>query len=238
MSRTDQKVQCLARPIATPSIAIMVCGLVGVIAGCGVEEPGVDPYAYPTTGLYTPNSKVGASDPTDFPMAMALGDRCKAPFATGPDAGVVGTEGQLQLSYQTFTYEGRYTPRNCTAAWIETEAGDYVATIEQRCAIRTDEGLVFFVDRTCLEEQGPDVRSSATLRNHMTMHEAEWNGLDLNGNPVPDGNYNVLIEVTEEDDNSFLSTFPFVKGPEAFSVQPGINAGDPLLTVSLSWSVQ
>jgi flagellar hook assembly protein FlgD len=62
-----------------------------------------------------------------------------------------------------------------------------------------------------------DAITGATLTSHQS-HTAIWNGKDKNGNLLPDGNYKVYIEFTE--DNSAQPTkpdgpwvaFPFTKG--------------------------
>lgn len=64
-----------------------------------------------------------------------------------------------------------------------------------------------------------------------------WSGVDLNGIPVPDGDYQLLIEVTEDDkEPGDFSTFRFTKGPMAFDRDESPTI-DLLQAVHLTWTV-
>lgn len=212
--------------LATLPLALVAC----------VELDSIDPArpnAYPTAGLYTPQSTLGASDPTDTPNpAAGLGARC-APLAAVPQ-GVPAHKGTLTVTYTTQTQDGRYAPKNCSAAWIETLEGAYVATIELRAALRRP-GLVFWQDRACTQKLGPDVVSSATLKDHQKPHELSWTGVDFDGKPIPDGMYNLFIEVTETDKQpGELYMFGFDKAGEAYNREVGVDGY--LVTLSLDWN--
>jgi len=202
------------------------------IARCTPAPHDVTPSAYPTAGLYTPGSTLGASDPTDTPKpGMGLGNRCVLP-SNRLDAG--GASGALRLEYDTQTQHGRYAPKNCTAVWIETADGQYVATIEIDAALRRP-GLVYWQDHACIEKPGPDVVTSATLPDHSKQHVAMWSGVDFAGNPMPDGPYKLYIEVTESDkEPGDIGVFDFVKGP-ASSQSPAVAFDGPLMQVTITW---
>ncbi len=219
-------------------VAVLPCCALALLvtSACEVESTPVEPSAYPTAGLYTPGSSLGASDPTDTPTPGAgLGDRCNPLPAADP--AVASTKGKLELEYATQSLDGRYAPHNCTAVWIETPGGAYVATIELGAALHKA-GLVYFQDHACTERLGPDVVTSATLVDHVKPHMATWQGLDFEEKPVPDGPYKLLIEVTESDkEPGELSEFMFDKGPLPFEMELPVDFEGPLAQVTLKWTV-
>ena len=218
------------------ALGLLLAVLVPCAFGCHVDRLDVEPSAYPAAGLYTPGSALGESDPTDVPMASAgLGERCTS--LPPPAMGSVTTMGTLELKYTTQSLGGRYAPRNCTAAWIETAAGQYVATIEVGAGLRRM-GLVYFQDHACTERLGPDAVTTATLSDHKKPHMATWSGRDFEDKPVPDGPYQLFIEVTESDkEPGELSEFAFDKGPTPFAIDEAVDFEGPLLSVHLGWTV-
>jgi hypothetical protein len=148
------------------------------------------------------------------------------------------TSGTLTLDYKTVSLMGRYRPRNCTAVWIETTAGQYVATIEILAALRKP-GLVYWQDHACTEKPGPDVVTKATLPDHEKPHQAIWNGLDFEEKPVPDGPYKLFIEVTETDkDPGEFGMFDFMKSAEPYQdlVLP-VDAEGPIEEAKITWAL-
>jgi hypothetical protein len=254
----------VARSSAHAVRVALALSLASVGVSCGAEND-LEPSDYPASGLYTPGSKLGVSDPSDTPSAesMSLGNRCVSPApgsagapvaGTGggggsggsggaaspmmmamPDAGSIGT---LAVTYRTQTLRGRFAPKNCSAVWIETLDGRYVATIEVSAALRRP-GLVYYQDHVCTAKLGPDVTTSATKANHEKPHMAEWTGVDFEKRPMPDGPYRLFIEVTETDkEPGELSTFDFEKGPAPFAIDAPVAFDGPLQQVSLSWELE
>jgi hypothetical protein len=205
-------------------------------SGCALKPADTATASYPSAGLYTPGSTLGASDPTDVPTpGMGLGNRCVA-LVAGADAGAP-TKGTLRIQYSTQTKQGRYAPRNCTAAWLETADGQYVATLEIGAGLRRP-GLVYWQDHACTEKPGPDVVTSATLPDHEKPHKAMWSGVDFGGKPVPDATYKLFIEVTESDkEPGEFAVFDIVKGPLPFSMDAPVDFEGSLKQVTLSWEV-
>ncbi len=225
----------LGRPAAAVATALLCLAL-----GCAEKPREITPSAYPSAGLYTPGNTLGAGDPTDMPAAnMGLGNRCKQ-LAGVSDGGAAAqaTPGTLQVHYTTQSQQGRYAPKNCSAVWVETPDGQYVATLEIACALRRP-GLVYWEDHTCIEKPGPDVVTSASLPDHTKPHSAMWNGVDFAGDPVPDGPYKLFIEVTESDkEPGDFVTFDFDKGPSSWSLMPAVAFDGPLQEITLAWNVK
>jgi hypothetical protein len=208
-------------------------------SGCDIDTTEGTRSSYSNTGLYTPGSTLGASDPTDTPSARAgLGNRCAAlPPTPSEKQASPPTSGTLRVDYQTQTMRGRYAPRNCSAVWIETASGQYVATLEIAAALRRA-ALVYFQDHACTEKQPADVVTSATRKDHTKPHMAMWSGADFEGKPAANGAYKLFIEVTESDkEPGILSAFDFVKGPTAFDIEAPVDVDSPLLHVGLAWKL-
>jgi hypothetical protein len=215
--------------IVSPLVAWALCAG----TGCELEQAPVESSAYPTAGLYTPGSALGASDPSDVMQPSAnLGNRCAPLAAAGPS-----TTGVLRIEYRTQSLMGRYAPKNCSAVWIETADGRYVATLELSAALRRP-GLVYFQDHACSEKLGPDVVTSATKADHMKAHSAMWSGADFEAKPAADGAYKLMIEVTESDkEPGELSSFDFEKGPMAFTREAPVAVDGPLQQVTITWEL-
>lgn len=117
-----------------------------------------------------------------------------------------GTPGVLRVSFATTPLHGTYEPRNCGAVWIEDSNDRFVRTLE----IWADERartITLWYPRACHDDDLPslDVVSTATLPTHQA-HTASWDGKDLWGNLVPDGDYTLWLQVTESD---FVPEGPF-----------------------------
>ena len=218
-------------------LALAVVIALALSTSCRSDAPKPTPAQYPSAGLYTPGNTLGASDPTDTPVpGSGLGDRC-VELPALPDAGAAAapTSGTLMVSYQTQTVHGRYAPRNCTAAWIETTDGLYVATLEITAGLRRP-GLVYFQDHACTEKLGPDAMTSATRTDHVKAHMAMWSGEDFESKPVADGPYKLFIEVTESDkEPGELTEFDFTKSAAPFDMDAPVDVDGPLLSVKLTW---
>jgi hypothetical protein len=171
---------------------------------------------------------------------MGLGQRCvmpsvSMPFMAGAAGAAAAQSGELKVDYVTQTQMGRYAPRNCSAVWVETPDGQFVATLEIAAALRRP-GLVYFQDHTCVQQPGPDVVTSATRRDHVKPHSTTWSGVDFQGAPVSDGPYVLMIEVAESDkEPGELTSFDFQKGTP-FAQDEAVSVDGPLMSVNLSWS--
>jgi hypothetical protein len=62
-----------------------------------------------------------------------------------------------------------------------------------------------------------DAVSAATLRMHVA-HESTWDLHDVAGQLVPDGDYKVVIEISDGSAKSI--EVPFTKGPAAQQMKP------------------
>jgi hypothetical protein len=111
---------------------------------------------------------------------------------------------------------GRYAPKNIGAIWIERENGEWVKTLAQWAGVRLRYLPTYLKANTARNTM--DAMTSATLRQHGS-HEVKWNLSDGSGKPVPDGKYQVRVEVTDRDSTGQMLSLPFSKSSEALEIE-------------------
>jgi hypothetical protein len=118
-----------------------------------------------------------------------------------------GAQTSLALNFDVMTVNqgGRYAPRNVGAIWIETAAGDFVKTLKVWAGTRGR-----YLTKFNSEAGGnrTDAVTSATIRSYQT-HSVTWDLTDVMGNDVPQGDYKMLIEVTDHDGAGKWAEVPF-----------------------------
>jgi hypothetical protein len=138
-----------------------------------------------------------------------------------PDAGSSGpTNGShpstLTFSVLTESLGGRYAPFNIGAIWIENSSGTWIKTLALWAATRERYLSTF---NNASGGNKVDAVTSATLWWHQT-HTVTWDLKDVNGNAVPDGEYQVWIETTDSDSAGDSASFAFTKGTEPVHSTP------------------
>ncbi len=123
------------------------------------------------------------------------------PKSNKPEVISVLNQGDTTMLFQvkTVTYNGQYGPRHVFAIWITNESDQYITSLKVRAATykaklnkwKTYSGGVVPVDAI----------SGPTLTTHQT-HVVAWNGKNVNGSVVPDGNYRVYVEFNETNNTS------------------------------------
>ena len=126
----------------------------------------------------------------------------------------------LTIDFKSVSLGGQYSPRNVGAVWVETGSGTFVKTLERWAGIRVNHlsrwntasggwGGIFGGGNTA---DMMDAVSRATLRSH-EMHRATWNMKDSKGQVIPDGMYNVVVELADDGRRaSMFGTVAFMKG--------------------------
>jgi hypothetical protein len=66
---------------------------------------------------------------------------------------------------------------------------------------------------------GADVVTSATLSMHKT-HTVSWGFEGSSGSEVPDGDYKLIIELTEAEGDGKFEEFAFTKGADPVTLTP------------------
>ena len=128
--------------------------------------------------------------------------------------------------------------RNLGAAWIETSTGTFVKTKIKFCGGNCDHvNSSTWATASAGNTTGADVASGAT-KTSFASTSFVWDGTNVSGTVVPDGNYNVKIySVWNHGSTSnqlYTSTVAFTKGTTPSTVTPA--STNWLTNVTLIWT--
>lgn len=123
--------------------------------------------------------------------------------------------GELSFTVRTVTENGNFAPRHVLAIWVE-DADGFVKT---RKAMANQRIQYLYTWKASSNYNVVDAITGPTLNNHQT-HTVSWDCKDVNGNIVPDGEYTVFVEYTEEHAQGPLYDISFTKGSETISLSP------------------
>ncbi|MCW8850247.1 MAG: DUF2271 domain-containing protein [Melioribacteraceae bacterium] len=114
----------------------------------------------------------------------------------------------VSFKIRTTSPGGNFSPRNIGAIWVEDASGNFVKTL-QIWADRRIQYLYTWNNRS--NSNKVDALTSATLSSHQT-HNVTWNVKDHLGNNIPDGQYVLKIEMTDQHAQGPLASFNFPIG--------------------------
>ncbi len=131
------------------------------------------------------------------------------------------TYGELTVSTSTSEAGGNYNPRNCVVIWVENENGDFVKTLLAYAQSRKTHLNTWQASTGAAgtEYNTTDAITGATKNSHDTR-TCTWNGLDYNGDLMPDGTYTVWMELTDKNNTGNYSSFTITKGIETDIQEP------------------
>lgn len=149
------------------------------------------------------------------------------------------TDGEMTFSVRTVTADGNFSPRHVLAIWVEDQAG-FVLTRKLRGDDRKE---YLYTWNSNSGGNVVDATTGATLTSHQT-HSVTWDCRNLNGELVPDGEYTVIVEFTEEHAQGPLRMVTFAKGSEMISMAPADDANfkdiellfEPIVTLTASYT--
>jgi hypothetical protein len=183
-----------------------------------VEDDGVDttpvPGAskLPDAGLKVVDAGKPRADATTSPAVDAGGG--PADGSTPAPTGSALTK--LSFSVTTATLRGRYSPRNIYAIWVADAQGKFVKTLAKFAFIRAR-----YLTGWNAASGGNvvDAVTGATVSDHGTR-SVTWNLTDVSKKPVPDGDYKIVVELTDADKTGASTSVPFTKGPAPVKLMP------------------
>ena len=146
------------------------------------------------------------------------------------------TPGLLTVTYTEGTDGGNYSPKHCSAIWIQDATGRFVKTLFAQAGTRQQHLNNWETATTAYGSvyNKVDAISSATV-NSFGTRTCTWNGTNL-ASPravLPDGVYTLKMELTCRNNTGNLATFTFTKGPTA---QPQTPPNQPSFSnVSIRW---
>lgn len=106
---------------------------------------------------------------------------------------------------------GNYSPRNIGAIWIEDSDGNFIKTIKLWAERRKQ---YLYIWNNTSSGNTVDAVTSATLSSHQ-IHEVVWNTENYLGEIVPNGTYQLKIEMTDKHSQGPIATFEFPIGEES-----------------------
>ncbi|MEI7676122.1 MAG: DUF2271 domain-containing protein [Bacteroidales bacterium] len=149
----------------------------------------------------------------------------------------------LTFKVQSATYNGTYGPDHVLAIWITDGTGKFVKTIDIHAKSRI-QYLYNWIASSAKNVVGTttaDGTSGASLTAHAAVTKT-WNCTNVSGAVVPDGNYNINIEYTEDDATSKTDSrlkymsYPFTIGAASSVTVPNATSGAGLYYKSVSYS--
>jgi len=131
------------------------------------------------------------------------------------------TEGILTVTATTSSAGGNYTPKNIVAMWIEDEQGNWVKTLLAYANTRKTHLNTWEAATT--EAGSPfntvDAITGATKSSHGTR-TCTWNGTNLSGSVVANGDYKIWMELTDKNGTGNFSSFTFTKDTIPLNLTP------------------
>jgi hypothetical protein len=126
------------------------------------------------------------------------------------------TAGQLNFTITTLPNGNSYSPKHVLAIWVETESGTFVKTLKLNAGARKEYLFSWIASSS---QNTTDAITGSTLESHIT-HNVSWNGTNISGTLVNDGNYKIIVEYTSEHAQGPKASFTFNKSNNQVSLQP------------------
>ncbi|GEM_PF-4872155 len=102
-----------------------------------------------------------------------------------------------EATVSTLNYNGKYSPNQAVAYWIDRADGKFVKTLAVY-ADKQQEHLIHW--RIASGDECADAETGAT-RTMPRTDVVRWDGTDSSGKKVPDGEYRLRVEIVEEHSN-------------------------------------
>lgn len=137
-------------------------------------------------------------------------------LAFGNNAGIMETTGTLSFSVTTANHGGEYAPKNIIAIWVTTADGTLVKSLKVMAAQRKSKLIKWLAasgGNTVDAVTGPTLTSNQT-------HSVSWDCTNTSGMVVPDGNYIIHVEFTDNDFQGPIASFDFAKSPSLVHLNP------------------
>lgn len=126
------------------------------------------------------------------------------------------TTSQVEFTVRTTSPGGSFSPKNIGAIWVEDSLHHFVKTLTLWASKRKQ---YLYSWNTASSGNVVDAVTGATSLTH-SNHSAFWNLKDVNGNTVPNGNYKLKIEMTDQHAQGPLAEFTFPVGVATDSLVP------------------
>jgi hypothetical protein len=140
------------------------------------------------------------------------------------------TTGTLTFSMVT-TASGGYSPKHLVAIWIENSSGTFIKTKVKYASTSNYDHLGNWTGKS--SQNTVDATTGATLTSHGTV-SLNWNGTNVAGTQVPDGTYNIWVEMAWASSlttGKTTTSFAFTKGTSAVHLTPASTTNFSSITI-------
>ena len=105
------------------------------------------------------------------------------------------TNRNLNIRFRTTSPNGDYAPFHVLAVWIERADGTFVRSLKVRAKERKTH---LYTWKSVSANNTTDAITGATISQH-TSHIIDWNLLDADQNAVTNGDYKLMLELTDQN---------------------------------------
>jgi flagellar hook assembly protein FlgD len=141
------------------------------------------------------------------------------------------TAGTLSFTVTPVEHSGNWGLKNVLAIWIQNSSDDFIRTEFRYWGGGTNDHLPNWKANS--NENTTDATTGATLTSYTTK-TFTWDGTDLSGTVVPDGDYKVTIEECWSHGSSNVTkSFTFTKNDTESHLTPDDDAD--FINVALDW---
>lgn len=145
------------------------------------------------------------------------------------------TPGKLTVSFETTAPAGgKYANKNIHVVWIENADGKFVKTLNL-WANKRAKHLALWAAAAADRAKDIQARTGATLTAY-GMYTSTWDGTDASGKLMPDGNYVIRLELTNDNANKnkfHRASIPFCKTSQPNVI--GVPGEGGYKQILLSW---
>lgn len=150
-------------------------------------------------------------------------------FITGPSS--AQTAGTLTFSFTPVAHSGNWGEKHVLAVWIQDNSDNFVRTEFRYWGRGTDDHLPNWKANS--NENVVDAVTGATLSSYSTR-SFTWDGTDLSGNLMPDGDYKITIEECwSHGPGNVTKSFTFAKNNTESHLAPEDDAD--FTSVTIDW---
>lgn len=143
------------------------------------------------------------------------------------------TSGKLTFSCNTYAPSANWGNKHVAAIWIQNNANPSVFVKTKAKYGHEDDHLTSWLAAS--GKNLVDAVTGATLSSYGTL-SVEWNGTDVSGTVVPDGDYTIFIEMGWGRDKvaqHATSSFTFTKSGTAQQLSP--NGNNNYSSININW---
>jgi hypothetical protein len=127
---------------------------------------------------------------------------------------------QIMVTVTTVTTNRDYAPRNVGAIWVADAGGRFVKSVNVWAGTRANylRSWVQVTTAAGVARNRTDAITGATLRNHAAPHTGTWNCTDNKGVLMPQGRYQLCMEMTEANATGASRCVPFDHAGAAYDL--------------------